>query len=266
MKGARAHTADRPAWIIHTSGTGILGFEDTRARTVGVEREKIWDDWDNVYELTITMPDDALHRDVDKIILGAGEASPAVKTAIVAPPSINGTGRGAGHIVSQQIPTFAREVLKRKKGIVLGEGRSIWNWVHIHDLSEVYLALGEAAAAGGGNATWGKEGYYFAESGPFYWGDVQREVSKVAYEKGYIPTAEIDTLSYDEAAKVTPDYNLPFGCGSNSRSKSIRARKLFGWAPTRPQQLLDLIPEIVETEARALGLRVVGHKGLDHCS
>ena len=130
----------------------------------------------------------------------------------------------------------------------------------------MYLALGEAAAAGGGNATWGKEGYYFAESGPFYWGDVQREVSKVAYEKGYIPTAEIDTLSYDEAAKVTPDYNLPFGCGSNSRSKSIRARKLFGWAPTRPQQLLDLIPEIVETEARALGLRVVGHKGLDHCS
>lgn len=216
---------------------------------MGVEREDVYDDWDNVDKVT-SLPNDALHRDVDKIFLSAGEDHPAVKSAVVSPPSINGPGRGLNP-ASKQIPIFVQETLKRKKGMVLGEGRNIWNWVHVQDLSELYLALGEAAAAGGGNATWGKEAYYFAENGTFYWGDVQRAVAKVAHEKGYLPTAEVDTLSFDEASKLHPF--LPALVGGNSLGTAIRARKLLGWNPTR-QGLLDLIPDIVDEEARALGL------------
>ncbi|KAJ5915127.1 hypothetical protein N7454_011239 [Penicillium verhagenii] len=38
-------------------------------------------------------------------------------------------------------------------------------WCIIVDNSNVYLALGEAAATGGGKATWNKEGYYLVENG-----------------------------------------------------------------------------------------------------
>ncbi|KAL1973550.1 hypothetical protein VTN31DRAFT_6185 [Thermomyces dupontii] len=250
VKGARAHTADRPVWIIHTSGTGSLIFKDLREKTVGVERDDVYDDWDNVHQVT-SLPDDALHRNVDKIILAAGEGNPAVKSAVVAPPCINGPGRGLNP-ASKQIPIFVQATLKRKKGMVLGEGRNIWHWVHVQDLSELFLALGEAAVAGGGNATWGKDAYYFADNGPFYWGDVQRAVAQAAHEKGYIPTAEVDTLSFDEANEYHP--LLSALVGGNSRGTGIRAKKLFGWTPTR-SGLLDLIPNIVEEEAHALGMK-----------
>ncbi|KAL2010369.1 hypothetical protein VTN00DRAFT_6176 [Thermoascus crustaceus] len=250
-KGVSHHTKENPVWLIHTSGTGVLTWEDQRAKTFGIERPKEYNDWDGVGEVT-SLPDDAFHRDVDKIILAAGEASPeSVKTAIVCPPCIYGPGRGPGNTRSIQAYTLSASVLKTKKGILVGQGKNVWHQVHIQDLSNIYLALGEAAAAGGGNATWGKEGYYFAENGPFVWGDVQRAVAKAAFEKKLIPSPEVEALSDEEVAKI-----LPFGLyawGTNSRCHAIRGRKLLGWNPTKPG-LLELIPDIVEVEAKVLGL------------
>jgi nucleoside-diphosphate-sugar epimerase len=248
----KAHTPDRPAWYIHTSGTGILTWEDIRNETVGILREKEYNDWDGVDEVT-SLPDDALHRNVDKIVLAAAaEASDRVKTAIVCPPTIYGPGRGSGNTRSIQAYLFATSVLKRGKGFVVGEGKNIWHQVHVQDLSDVYLALGEAAAAGGGKATWGsKDGYYFAENGTFVWGDVQRAITKAAYEKKFIPTAEIDSMSKDEAGKLHPFG--PYAWGSNSRGHAIRARKLFGWNPSKPS-IFDLVPDIVGVRAQDLGL------------
>lgn len=228
-----------------------MTWEDQRAKTFGIDRPKEYDDWDGISEVT-SLPDDAFHRDVDKIILAAGEASPeSVKTAIVCPPCIYGPGRGPGNTRSVQAYTLSAAVLKTKKGILVGQGKNVWHQVHVQDLSNLYLALGEAAAAGGGNATWGKEGYYFAENGPFVWGDVQRAVAKAAFEKKLIPSPEVEALSDKEVAKI-----LPFGLyawGTNSRCHAIRGRKLLGWNPTKPG-LLELIPDIVEVEAKVLGL------------
>ncbi|KAL1962583.1 hypothetical protein VTN77DRAFT_9376 [Rasamsonia byssochlamydoides] len=252
VKGLKAHTPDRPAWYIHTSGTGILAWEDTRNETIGILREKEYNDWDGIDEVT-NLPDDALHRNVDKIILAAGkEYADRVKTAIVCPPTIYGPGRGSGNTRSIQAYLFATAVLKRGKGFVVGEGKNVWHQVHIQDLSNVYLALGEAAAAGGGNATWGsKEGYYFAENGSFVWGDVQRAISKAAADKKLIPTAEIDSLDKEQAAAQHPWG--PYVWGSNSRCHAIRARKLLGWNPTKPG-ILELVGDIVDVQAQELGL------------
>ncbi|KAJ5718595.1 hypothetical protein N7488_004241 [Penicillium malachiteum] len=236
-KGAAYHTADRPFWVIHASGTASFIFEDMREKTCGSERTKEYNDWDGLDEL-FNLPDDAYHRDVEKIIIAAGQVDPErIKNAVVSSPTAY---------------FLDREVLKRKKGIIYGEGKNVWRQVHVHDLSDLFLLLGEAAAAGGGNATWGNEGYYLSEMGSYVWGDVSRAIARVAYEKGYIPTAEVTNLEEGESMGK----NLGYGqlmWGSNSRGTSIRARRLLEWNPTRPT-LLEEIPGIGDGEARSLGI------------
>lgn len=250
-KGLRAHTVDRPGYWIHTSGTGILTFEDFRASTYGEYRAKEYNDWEGVGEVT-GLPDDALHREVDKIVLAAAKDAPGrVKTAIVCPPAIYGPGRGPGNTRSVQAYNLAKETLKRKKGIQVGPGKNIWHSVHVQDLSDLYLAVGESAAAGGGKATWGEEGYYFAENGPFVWGDIERSVAEAAFQKKLIPSPEQDILDGEQTDALTPMGSYMWG--TNSRGHAIRARKLFGWTPTRPS-LSDLVPDIVDLEAKGLGL------------
>ena len=104
---------------------------------------------------------------------------------------------------------------------------------------------------GGGKATWNNEGYYLAENGSFVWGDIQRAVAQSAFDKKLIASPDVESL---DGAQTTELLSAGiYAWGSNSRGNSIRARKLFGWAPQKPK-LIDLIPEIVEGEAKALGL------------
>ncbi|KAI8309256.1 hypothetical protein K4K61_001949 [Colletotrichum sp. SAR11_59] len=116
-------------------------------------------------------------------------------------------------------------------------------------LSNLYLALAEAAVSGGGKATWDDEGYYLAENGSFSWGDVERAVAQAAFEKGLIKTSELDVLDWDGTDKVDPA--SPYKWGSNSRGLATRARKCLGWKPVQPK-LMDLIGDIVELQAKDL--------------
>jgi nucleoside-diphosphate-sugar epimerase len=251
-KGCQHHTVERPVWVIHTSGTGILTIEDQRAGSYGIERPKEYNDWEGVSEL-LNLPSDAFHRNVDEIIINAGKRDPSsIHTAIVCPPCIYGVGRGPCNTKSLQAYLLSAAVLKRGKGFLVGKGENVWHQVHVQDLSNVYLALGEAAAAGGGKATWGDEGYYLAENGPFVWGDIQRKVAEEAFAQKFIKSPEVDSLDDVQTNDI-----LSFGTyawGSNSRGHAIRARKLFGWDPKQPK-LIDLIPEIVALEAKGLGLK-----------
>jgi len=135
------------------------------------------------------------------------------------------------------------------------EGNNLWTEVHVQDLSNVFLALVTAALEGGGKATWNDEGYYFSENGDFVWGDVARAIAKIAFEKKLINSPEIDSISTEEADKLTGHGSYLWGM--NSRGRAIRARKLFGWEP-KQKGLFESLPEIVDGEARELG-RTKGH-------
>ncbi|KAF2199289.1 NAD dependent epimerase/dehydratase family protein [Delitschia confertaspora ATCC 74209] len=246
---------EKPGFIIHTSGTGLLGLEDLVQNTRGVKREKVYDDWDGVGEVT-SLPDMALHRNVDKIILAAGTQYPGkVFTAIVCPPCINGPGRGPDNKRSVQSYGLSKVTLERGKGLCIDEGTNIWSDVNVQDLSNVFLRLVEEAHKGGGSATWGAEGYYFAENGEFVWGDVSKAIAKAAYDQKLIDTPEVDSITSEEAKKLYPSGDYLWG--TNSRSRAVRARKILGWKPVQ-KSLLELIPDIVVEEAKALGL-VTGH-------
>jgi len=127
--------------------------------------------------------------------------------------------------------------------------------VHVHDLSDCYLKLVEAAVEGGGKATWGKEGYSFTENGELVFGHVAKAVAAAAHKQGLIPSDEVVTVTENEA-----DDMAKWGAaiwGVNFRYRAVRARKLLGWCPSG-KSLDDCIAESVSIEAKRLRL-VQGH-------
>ena len=147
---------DKTSFLIHLGGTGVVA-DWQKPDYIGRLNPKIWSDIENIDEIT-SLPDQALHRNVDKIILDAGtKHSDKLKTAIVCPPDIYGPGSGPGRAASVYFPAFFKEIKQIGLPFYAGEGTNTRSWVHIDDLMQVYLKLVEAAVAGGGNADWGKE-------------------------------------------------------------------------------------------------------------
>ena len=241
---------EKPAFWIHTSGTFILGDETLKKNAFGELLPKVFNDWDGVNELT-SQPADAPHRDVDIIVLDASAKNANIKTAIVCPPCISGQGRGPDNQRSVQVYGTTQDFLKRKKGFIVGKMENIWHQVHVQDLSDLYLKLGEAAANGGAPATWDDQGYYLAENGEFVWKDVNKSIAELAHKKGLLPTADVDTISIEEADKIRK--GVYRSTSSNSRGVSLRGKKLLGWNPTK-KPIPDDYEAIINGEAKILGL------------
>ncbi|KAK0660695.1 hypothetical protein DIS24_g3289 [Lasiodiplodia hormozganensis] len=253
-----------PSYYVHTSGTAILMIQDQQLQVSGQPSTKVYDDIASIGELT-SLPDPAWHRDVDKIVLAAANA-PAhpLKTAIVCPPCIYGVGRGPGNTRSVQIPELTRHTLSRGKGFTIGEGQARWCSVHVQDLSAVFLALvADAAAAVEAaslstttttKATWGPQGYYFAENGEFEWGAVAALIAAECAKKGLVKSAEIDHLTLDDVEKMVGNHLMGPHWGQNSRCRANRARRELGWRPVM-LPLEEDIARNVDVEAAALGLK-----------
>lgn len=248
---AKGHSASKPGYWIHVSGTGILGWKDEETKTYGeAPSQPPYDDLDKVYDLT-HLPDKAFHRDIDKIVLSAH--SDATKTAIVCPPTIYGPGRGPGNKTSRQVYHLARITLEQGQAPQLGKGLTEWNNVHVHDLSALITLLVEAAVSGKQDPeVWGEKGYFLAENGYHVWGEVSKEVAEAAYKQGYIKTKEVNAMS-PEVAKEKAGYEA-VSWGLNSRGSARRARKFLGWKPVG-KSLKECIPDIVDGESESLGLK-----------
>ncbi|KAF1815865.1 NAD(P)-binding protein [Eremomyces bilateralis CBS 781.70] len=222
-----------PTFFIHTSGAAVLLIDHWQKQIAfGSPSDKIFNDWDGIQELH-DLPDAAPHKITEKAVQGSSDES-SVFTAI--------------------LPELARATLERGHGILVGEGKNIWSAVHVADLSDVFLKLAEAAVQGGGRATWGTDGYYFAENGEVEWGLVSRAVVKEALKNGWIAKGEdgMETITTEEEGNKV----APFGAhllGDNSRAKAVRARKLLEWEP-KNASIWEDIEGAVEYEAERLGL------------
>ncbi|KAH9827711.1 Nucleoside-diphosphate-sugar epimerase [Teratosphaeria destructans] len=258
-KGLASRTSSQPGFFIHTSGTGILLFNDIRTGTYGEALDTVYDDLEHVSEVT-SLPDDAPHRNVDKIVLQTGIThADRVKTAIVCPPTIYGRGRGPDNKRSHQIPELIASTLKLGHGFQVGAGKTYWGNVNVHDLSDLYLKLVESAAAGGSlaewpekPALWGARGYYFCEGGEHVWGKISKQVAIEAKKQGFTKTDDVKSVSKEEADTFTPWGSALWG--ANSRARAKRARIALKWKPTGAS-VGDTIKESVEFEAKRLGLK-----------
>jgi len=214
-----------------------------------------YDDLDAVSALP-SLPNDAFHRDVDKIVLAA--SSEVVKTAIVCPSTIYGPGRGPGNPRSRQVYNLAKATLESGQAPLLGKGLTEWDNVHVHDLSDLFVLLVEAAVANKpemDSKLWGKEGYFLAENGHHVWGEIAKKVGEIAFKEGYIKEKDVKALSPEEAEGLGGFEALSWGL--NSKGFAKRARKYLGWKP-KGGSLIDEIPSIVDGEAVLQGKKT-GH-------
>jgi nucleoside-diphosphate-sugar epimerase len=136
--------------------------------------------------------------------------------------------------------------LRLQKGPIIGAGQSIWNNVHIHDLSDVYLLLVDAAIAGRtDDGLWGAKAYYLAENGEHVWGELAKSTAEAAAKLGYLPEAKAEAIDLESAKRYAGFESLSWGM--NSRGRAKRAREILGWKPSR-SSLLEELPNVVRSE------------------
>ncbi|KAI8814639.1 hypothetical protein BJ742DRAFT_703983 [Cladochytrium replicatum] len=248
----RGHSKEKPGYWLHTGGTGILTFADSDAGRLGYASDKVYDDLDGVDELT-HLPDHAFHRNIDKLVLRTGALYPdSVRTAIICPSTVYGTGFGPVITRSSQVYDLVKATIQRGKAPIVGPGKAIWNNVHIDDLADMYLLYCDAAAARYDTPQlWGQRGYCLAENGQHVWSEVSGWIAQAAKERGLIPSADVENIS-DEETKAFGHYSA-LSWGLNSRCSARRARMYLGWMPHAPS-LQKEIPGIVALEQKLLGL------------
>ncbi|KAI4920708.1 uncharacterized protein J4E92_008352 [Alternaria infectoria] len=216
-------------YLIHTSGCGILTGEVARTETYGQAATKVYDDWDNATDL-LTLPPEAPHVNIDTMILALDRKAPHIKTMIVCPPIIYGMSHAKDTQERSAARQYVNSILDRGKGFAVGNGKAIVNTLHITDLANFFVKATEAAAQGGGAATWGGvNSYHFVESGEMVWGEFAQAISKAAFDRGLLDAPDVDYLSAEEAMKIDPISKI--GYGSSARSKAVRAYKTLGWKP-----------------------------------
>jgi nucleoside-diphosphate-sugar epimerase len=238
---ATGHSADKPGYWIHVSGTSILTWYDNQHQRYGEGPlpEQKYHDMDDIQRL-VTLPDGAHHRNVDKIVQTA--ISDAVKVAILCPPTIYGTGSGAVNTRSLQVPDMVAGTLDKGFAPIVSPGLTEWDNVHVQDLGELFLKLVEATqdpSLRDNPEIFGLNGYFFAEGGTHRWSDVARWIAEEASKQGYLP----EPMTKFVTQKV-----------------GQRASKYLGWKPKGPS-LKEEIPNLVAQEANARGFTPKEKKG-----
>lgn len=233
-----------PAFFICTSGTDILSIDTIHRHSYGEPSGKVYDDLYGLDDV-LALPKDSPHKDVEDCQRAA--SSPRVKVAIVCAPCVYGQGRGCGNQRSIQLPELARHVIETGQAFTVGRGQSRWSNVHIHDLSDIYVLLVGQALVGGDVATWGREGYYFAENGEHVWVNVANKTAQKAQAQGLVDSAHTVSWSPEEADKHIDSCAMFYG--TDCLCKANRARHVLGWMP-RQHSIEQEIQVTLAVEAR----------------
>ncbi|CAI6253056.1 unnamed protein product [Periconia digitata] len=260
-KGLAQHTKQKPGFWLHTGGTGILAWEDMRDmdNRLGTHSDRTYNDWAGVQDLT-SLPSDAFHRNIDELVLEAGRnggQGGGIRTAIVCPPTIFGRGRGPSNARSRQAYEMAKFILKEKYVPIIGKGETLWNNVHVHDLSELFVLLAEAAVSGKRNddeELWGEKGYFLTDAAEHKWADLARKMGEKAVELGLVKTDGGAKLEEKKLAKQEALDRAGFEAvswGLNSRGKAERGNKTVGWVPNKGK-IEDYVEEILKDEKERL--------------
>src|SRR5512138_471812 len=131
--------------LLHTSGSSVIG-DDAQGNGTS---DRVFDE-DSAF---IVAPAKQPRRDLELSVLAAADRS--VRTAVICPCLIYGTGRGLNPR-SAQIPFLVDNARERGAVQIVGSGANRWSNVHIDDVAELYLLALTKAPAGA---------YYFAENG-----------------------------------------------------------------------------------------------------
>ncbi|OTB13204.1 hypothetical protein K445DRAFT_320377 [Daldinia sp. EC12] len=239
----RKAATGRDVWLIHTSGTSNFCDTPISKKWIEPEGREFDDAKDDIYgyEKDREVREGPYHQRTTE--LGAVDLALelGVKSIVINSPTIYGRGTGLFNKTSVQVPLFVRLVLKLKRAVVLGDGKGVWDHVHVEDLAELYLLILELIVAKGGEGVpSGKKGIIFSGNGRHQWLDVAQGVADAAFAEGLIPSNKLESITITEALGHFMDGNAPEdivekALVSNSRTVSSVARSL-GWKPTRGEE------------------------------
>lgn len=223
--------------LLHTSGTSILGDGVAENKP----QPKVYYDDESIEDIN-SLPDEQLHRPVDKVILAIEKANPKVKTCVICPSTIYGISNGYDKVISAQVPGLILCALKHKQAFTVYHGEYIWNHIHIHDLGDMYMLLLQKLLKDEPIPT-GREGYYFGSyhipneivsplPSPIEhtWKQVAEYIGKTMHQKGALDTPDVDKVLPETASKLLGTDVAPFLWGTNSRSRANNPYKV-GWKP-----------------------------------
>ncbi len=191
--------------LIHTSGTSIVGDDargDFCSEVISTEETSLAID-----------PRKQARRDIDLMVMDAARKN--VHSTVIIPSLIYGHGTGINK-QSIQVPFLVRNAFEVGSVQIVGKGLNIWSNIHIDDLVNLYIAAAEQAPAGA---------FYFAENGEASFSDVAQAISR----RFSIP--HVEHLNADVAVKRWGAARALFTFGSNSRVRSVRAKKELNWRP-----------------------------------
>jgi nucleoside-diphosphate-sugar epimerase len=203
--------------LIHTSGTSIVGDDargDFCSEIISTEETSLAID-----------PRKQARRDIDLMVMDAARKN--VHSTVIIPSLIYGHGTGINK-QSIQVPFLVRNALEVGSVQIVGKGLNIWSNIHIDDLVNLYIAAAEQAPPGA---------FYFAENGEASFSDVAQAISR----RFSIP--HIEHLNADVAVKRWGAARALFTFGSNSRVRSVRAKKELNWRPVHVSVLNWILSE-----------------------
>ncbi len=90
-------------------------------------------------------------------------------------PIIYGVGSGKFNKLSIRVPTLIRAALKEGQVLVIGEGKKIWDYVHINNFSPLY-ALVLKKILNGEKVPVGEE-IMFSSTGRFRWRELSQGIA-----------------------------------------------------------------------------------------
>ncbi|KAH7187011.1 hypothetical protein DER44DRAFT_858014, partial [Fusarium oxysporum] len=131
------------------------------------------------------------------------------------------------HQTSIQIPALIKVSLHFKQAVV-------WNYIHINDVSSFYCHLVQLIL-NNRPLQFGKNEYYFIESGQVSWRDVSERIAEAGFSQGLFEKRYLKSLTPGEMCKaigisfLNPSM-VEVIWASNARIKGIKSRQI-GWHP-----------------------------------
>lgn len=114
-------------------------------------------------------------------------------------PTIYGVGTGLFNQLSIQVPNLIRSAVEAGQSEVLGDGKGIWDYVHIADLVDLYVLLLKRVLAAEQIPS-GEDGILFSSSGRYVWQDLAQGIADALFQLGAVKTREVKQIDIAEAA------------------------------------------------------------------
>ncbi|PYI30019.1 NAD dependent epimerase/dehydratase [Aspergillus indologenus CBS 114.80] len=221
--------------FLHLSGTTCVSVPSITPSSF--ELRTFSDQDDNIFEYEQTRDSQEAYaqRTAEVTAIQTSE-SLGVKAYVVMPPLVYGRGSGWFKDQSHQIPTLIRNAIASGYAEHVDTGEAKLGHVHVEDLARLYVTL-VARILSGEEIPFGRNGYYFANTGSHKWVDVTSRIGKAGYDLGVLKSASPRSISLKDAAEKLADGDVGYAEACFASNSSTRPDKAFaiGWKPLKTE-------------------------------